>query len=156
VSRKGNTFQSFTKLCNAFASLKCENAVLDGEIVCLENDGRPCFSKLMTRRVEPYFIAYDLLWLNGKDLRGLPLIKRKAMLKKLLPEGGWLRYSEHIGTRGIDFFRVVCEHDLEDIVAKLKTAPYSPERSTWLKIKNPNYSQAVDRQERFSPKKIAA
>jgi hypothetical protein len=113
----------------------------------------------MSRRVEPYVIAYDLLWLNGKDLRELRLMERKGMLKKkLLAEVGWLRYSEHIGARGIDFFRVACEHDLEGVVAKLKTAPYSTEKSTWLKIKNPNYSQLVDRQERFAPKqpKIAA
>ena len=109
--------------------------------------------------MDPYFITYDLLWLNGNDLRQRPLIERKALLKKLLPEGGWLRYSEHIGAHGIEFFRVVCDHDLEGIVAKLKTAPYQPEKSTWLKIKNPNYSQAVGRHERFEKyktKRIAA
>ena len=61
-----------------------ESAVLDGEITCVDDAGRPVFRDLLFRRRQCVFIAFDLLYLNGKDLRTLPLIERKAMLKKLL------------------------------------------------------------------------
>src|SRR2546428_4771409 len=61
-----------------------ENAVLDGEIACVDDSGRPNFRDLLFRQRQCIFIAFDLLYLNGKDLRVLPLIERKVMLKKLL------------------------------------------------------------------------
>jgi hypothetical protein len=63
--------------------LRVESAVVDGEIACVDDDGRPVFRDLLFRRRQ--FIAFDLLFLNVKDLRVLPLIERKAALKKLLP-----------------------------------------------------------------------
>ena len=64
--------------------LRVESAVLDGEIACIDESGRPVFRDLLFRRRQWVFIAFDLLYLYGKDLRTLPLIERKALLKKLL------------------------------------------------------------------------
>jgi bifunctional non-homologous end joining protein LigD len=57
-------------------SIRCRNAILDGELRCLESDGRASFDDLLFRRKQPYFYAFDLLALNGRDLRGLPLLER--------------------------------------------------------------------------------
>jgi len=64
--------------------LRVHSAVLDGEIACVDGAGRPVFRDLLFRRRQCVFIAFDLLYLNGKDLRTLPLTDRKAALKKLL------------------------------------------------------------------------
>ena len=85
VSRKDNTYQSFTDLCAWIGQhLKAKDAILDGEVVCLDEAGRSVFNDLFYRKGEVYFYAFDLLWLNGKDLRDQPLLKRKARLKKRL------------------------------------------------------------------------
>src|SRR5262245_12550129 len=85
ISRNGNVFRGFAELATWIAEhLKVESAVLDGEIACVDENGRPVFRDLLFRRRHCVFIAFDLLYLNGRDLRTLPLIERKAMLKKLL------------------------------------------------------------------------
>jgi bifunctional non-homologous end joining protein LigD len=85
ISRNGNVFRGFAELAEWIAQhLKVENAVLDGEIVCVDENGHPNFRDLLFRQREAIFIAFDLLYLDGKDLRVLPLIERKAMLKKLI------------------------------------------------------------------------
>jgi len=61
------------------------NAILDGEVVCLDHDGRPLFNPLLYRRSEPCFVAFDCLWLDGRDLRRLPLIERKRVLRRIVP-----------------------------------------------------------------------
>ena len=63
-----------------------KSAILDGEIVCLDPQGRSQFYDLMFRRGQPYFYAFDLLWLDGEDLRELPLLERKTRLKELILE----------------------------------------------------------------------
>src|ERR1051326_1354876 len=85
VSRNGNTFRGFAELATWIAEhLRVKNAVLDGEIACVDATGRPVFRDLLFRKRHCVFIAFDLLYLNGKDVRALPLIERKALLKKLL------------------------------------------------------------------------
>ena len=102
-------------------ALKCE-AVLDGEIVVLDSEGRPCFYDLLRRRGEPVLYVFDVLWLDGKDLRFRPLVERKRILRSILqPKPSTLLYADHIEEHGIDFFRLVCEHDLEGIVAKRRS-----------------------------------
>ena len=152
VSRKDNTYQSFTDLCAWIGQhLKAKDAILDGEVVCLDEAGRSVFNDLFYRKGEVYFYAFDLPWLNGKDLRDQPLLKRKARLKKLLPEPpSYLLYMDHVKSSGCELYRTVCEMDLEGIVAKKKDGPYSDTRSNrWIKIKNPSYSQSEGRQEQF-------
>jgi ATP-dependent DNA ligase len=113
------------------------------------------FNDLLFRRRECVFFAFDLLFLNGEDLRALPLIERKARLKQLLRrKRSPVLYVDHIEARGRQFFAKVCELDLEGIVAKRKDSLYrAAEKPSpyWIKIKNPRYSQAEGRNELFNP-----
>jgi len=155
ISRNGNTFASFQGLQqNIDASLPNESAVLDGEIVCLDRKGRPKFNDLLFRRGEPCFFAFDLLFVNGSDLRRAQLSERKHELRRLLeraPADSRLKYADHIETFGTRLFERVCALDLEGIVAKQRFAPYASDReiSTWYKIRNPQYSQMVGREKLF-------
>jgi bifunctional non-homologous end joining protein LigD len=117
--------------------------VIDGEIVYVGPDGKPRFYDLMRRRAPQHFYAFDLLWLNGRDLRGLALLERKRLLRRIVPpQPSPVLYVNHIAGRGVDLFRAVCEQDEEGIVAKLASGRYDPDATTWVKIKNPAYSQA--------------
>jgi bifunctional non-homologous end joining protein LigD len=98
------------------------SAILDGEIVHPGPDGRPLFYELMRRRGPFCFYAFDLLWLDGRDLRSLMLSERKTLLRKLLPrQAHAARYVEHVAS-GTDLFRLICERDMEGIVAKQASA----------------------------------
>ena len=142
VSRKGKKFLQFGPLLNqVLRSLKGQRAILDGEIVVLDEKGCSNFSDLMAHRGEPRYYAFDLVWLNRQDLRSKPLLERKRRLRRLIPPNdSHLLYVEHLEEGdGRRFFELVCEEDLEGIVCKPKTSPYP---FTWIKIKNPSYSQA--------------
>jgi bifunctional non-homologous end joining protein LigD len=136
-------------LSNSFAQLPVKNAILDGEVVCLENNGVSRFNQLIARRHEPIFYVFDLLWLKNEDLRPLPLVERKKRLEKLVKKSRCreLLYAYHIGNDGILLFETICVRDLEGIVAKRKNGIYRNGAQGWLKIKNPNYSQAEGRQD---------
>jgi bifunctional non-homologous end joining protein LigD len=151
VSRKNYAYNSFAALRSAIAGeLRAENAILDGEIVCLDVQGRSVLKELLFRRGNPFFYAFDLLWLNGRDLRHLPLLERKRMLRRLIRGGkhSRLMYADHVKSRGCDLFGKICGLDLEGIVAKHKDGLYSPS-AKWIKVKNPRYTQGDGRQELF-------
>jgi bifunctional non-homologous end joining protein LigD len=81
VSRKGNEMKRFEQLSSAVGkAVKVKSAVLDGEIVALDESGLPAFYHLMRRKCHAVYYAFDLLWLDGKDLRELPLVERKKIL----------------------------------------------------------------------------
>jgi len=166
ISRNGNPFKSFPGLCEGLArDLKGRRCALDGEIVCLDAQGKPQFRDLLFRRAEPRFIAFDLLWdehaktddeeetrrfRNGEDLRYLPLIDRKLRLRAVMPSRAErLLYCDHIDSDGHGLFRLACEHDIEGMVAKRKSDPYLQEHATWLKIRNGEYSQWIGREDLF-------
>ena len=152
ISRRHNTYKSFDTPCTQIVRcLRVENAILDGEIFCLGKDGRPRFDDLLRRRSPQYFYAFDLLWLNGRDLRELPLIERKRLLRRIIPKRRSVLFAEHIEGTGVSLFKAACEMDIEGIVAKWKSAPYRMDgnRTSWVKIKNPHYSQAEGRRELF-------
>jgi bifunctional non-homologous end joining protein LigD len=125
------------------------DAVIDGEVVVLDEEGRPDFHRLQRRgrlqkRLEieratvnlpaTYFV-FDLIGFEDFDLRGLPLARRKELLRELLPPVGVLRYSDHIETRGREMFDHVAKMGLEGIVAKDAKSPYRSKRSAeWLKL----------------------
>lgn len=156
VSRNGNDFSSFVSLCAVIPEeLRASAAVLDGEIVCLDKKGRSQFNELLFRRGEPRFYAFDLLWCEGKDLRFDGLQERKRQLKALIQNGSYLLYCDHIEQHGERLFELACQKDLEGIVAKPKNSPYqfSDTETYWLKLKNPNYSQALGRDDIFTPGK---
>jgi bifunctional non-homologous end joining protein LigD len=88
------------------------------------------------------YVAFDLLALDGNDLRALPLLERKRRLRRLIRhEGLALRYVPHVRCDGADFFRAACALDLEGIVSKPADSPYLSEPSPWRKTLNPAYSQ---------------
>jgi bifunctional non-homologous end joining protein LigD len=97
----------------------------------------------------PAYVAFDLLWLDGADLRPLPLTERRRQLQNILPKGATV-VSEALSVAGTGhkLFDLMRAHDLEGIVAKRLQDPYGP-RVRWLKIKNPSYSQNEGRRELF-------
>ena len=140
VSRNGNQFKSFPGLCDGLVrDLKGRRCVLDGEIVCLDAQGKSQFRDLLCHRAEPVFYAFDILWdqhawsddeigrrrfANGEDLRFLALNDRKLRLRARVPrKAERLLYCDHVGADGEVLFRLACEHDLEGIVAKRKSYP---------------------------------
>jgi bifunctional non-homologous end joining protein LigD len=119
-----HAFRTFEPLARAIGQeLVGRSAILDGEIVHPGPDGRPLFYELIRRRGPFCFYAFDLLWLDGRDLRDLPLSERKALLQKLLPrrKARSALYVEHVAS-DTDLFRVICEQDREGVVAKPASA----------------------------------
>ncbi len=106
------------------------------------------FPQLLFRRGTPVFLAFDLLWLDGHDLRRQSLLTRKRKLRQLLPEDhSPLLYLDHLERNGIKLFCAAQMLDLEGIVAKPKDSAYV--EGAWLKIRNPLYSQMAGRHELF-------
>jgi bifunctional non-homologous end joining protein LigD len=153
VSRNGHLFKSWPQLAEEIAhAVRADEAILDGEIVCLDADGRSNFNNLLFRREWPFFCAFDLIALDGEDLRDLPLTERKQRLKRIMPRvESRLRFVDHIEGRGVDLFRLACERDLEGIVGKWRFGRYCSDGRTtsWVKVKNPDYSQMEGRHELF-------
>src|SRR4029079_9816507 len=102
ISRHGMVFRGVAELATWIAEhLKVEDAVLDGEIACIDGEGRPVFKDLLFRKSTCVFVAFDLLYLNGKDLRTLPLIERKRQLRKLLRrKRSRILYLDHVENDG--------------------------------------------------------
>jgi bifunctional non-homologous end joining protein LigD len=151
VSRNLNVYKSFPPLTQSIsAALPVRDAILDGEIVHLGKDGTPQFYDLMRRRGPQHFCAFDLLWLDGRDLRERPLLERKRLLRQIVPpQPSPVLYVDHVAAAGVELFEAVCARDLEGIVPKLANAPYAPDATTWVKIKNTKYSQAEGRADFF-------
>lgn len=154
VSRNSNTYKRFDDLCAGIANTsKVENAIIDGEIVCLDEAGVPRFAWLLHRRHPPSFVAFDIVWLNGRDYRKKPLLERKMALKKLIRTGSpFVLFADFVIESGVGLFRAACVRDLEGIIGKRKDEPYA-QNVRWLKIKNPGYTQAVGRGEEFKRKR---
>jgi bifunctional non-homologous end joining protein LigD len=132
--------------------LRCNSAVLDGELVALDDQGRPDFYGLLYRRRAPVFVAFDVLAVNGRDVRSEPLHARKRRLRTIVPSPATsvLRLEPIVG-EGRALYDLVCEQDLEGVVAKRLDAPYRiVEPLAWRKIKNSTYSQGVGRWEHFA------
>jgi bifunctional non-homologous end joining protein LigD len=152
TSRNRHVFSSFSGLRTWLAeNVRVRDAIIDGEICCLDASGRSCFNDLTTGTQPPYFAAFDLLWLDGEDLRALPLSERKKRLAAVVPAApSFLLYVDHVEAKGRGLFAAVCGKDLEGIVAKPKQSTYDPRQTKWFKIKNPDYSQREGRREMFN------
>jgi bifunctional non-homologous end joining protein LigD len=150
-SKRGNTMARFQKLAEQVRDeLQVRSAILDGEIVSLDEDGRQIFRRMLAGRGNLHYAAFDLLWLNGKDFRALPLTRRKQRLQRLIPTSGpVLSGIMSVERRGRGMLAAAQQLDLEGIVAKRKADPYSPE-ITWFKIKNRAYTQAEGQWELFN------
>ncbi|MBC5994483.1 DNA ligase D [Pontibacter cellulosilyticus] len=149
-SRNGKSFgDKYKPILDSLQQLS-QNAVLDGEIVVLNDEGYATFQQLQNYQNTPsehlYFYVFDLLYLNGQDLRDLPLLERKQKLETLLKEElPAVRYSDHVIGRGKDFFKEAQRKQIEGIMAKKADSPYRDGKrsSEWLKIKTHLRQEAV-------------
>ena len=125
------------------------DAVLDGEIVVVDDQGRPDFQMLQHYQ-EPgkghlLYSVFDLLYFRGHDLTNLPLLRRKELLKKILPSDPRIRFSDHVVKEGVLFYQVAKEKGLEGIIAKQGQSSYEAGRRSgqWVKIKTRLTQEAV-------------
>lgn len=130
--------------------VKARNAIVDGEVVAIDDEGRPSFSLMQQRTgfrpggqrgpanadVPVLYYAFDLLYLDGYDLRRAPLEQRKKALQAVIVPGDSLCYSDHYEHQGKSLFEIARQKGLEGILAKRRDCPYVENRSRdWLKIK---------------------
>ena len=150
-SRPGNDLTyRFPLIVESLARLPSRSCIIDGEAVCCGDDGVPSFDRIRYRRHDAgvFLYAFDLIELNGDDLRREPLDVRKATLASLLKRTApGLRLNQHIEADGPTVFAHACKMGLEGIVSKRKGSTYRSGRSPdWLKSKNPA-CEAVRREE---------
>jgi bifunctional non-homologous end joining protein LigD len=151
-TRNGNDWtKKFTRIAKALAELPVDSAYLDGEVVVLGEEGASDFQALQNSfaagaEAPLYYFVFDLLHLNGYDLRNEPLIRRKELLKALLDQHPHerIRYSDHVVGDAATFLRDACSHGLEGIVCKNGQRPYVSGRTTdWQKVKCTNRQEFV-------------
>src|SRR2546426_5119561 len=149
-SRPGNDLTDRFPLVGALAQLRSRSCIIDGEAVCCGDDGVPSFDRIRYRRHDAavFLYAFDLIELNGDDLRRNPLEVRKATLASVLAKAGHgIWFNDHIEDDGPTVFKHACKLGLEGIVSKRKDSPYRSGRSPdWLRSKNPA-CEAVRREE---------
>jgi bifunctional non-homologous end joining protein LigD len=151
VYRRGRDATAlYPDVARAVSALPFGDLVLDGEVVVLDEEGRPSFQRLQ-RRAQQHrtadiqraaletpatYFAFDLLGFEGFDLRPLPLLERKRLVQRLLPRAGPVRYLDHVEEQGEAFFAEVSRLKLEGLMAKRADSPYRPGRSPhWLKLR---------------------
>jgi bifunctional non-homologous end joining protein LigD len=151
VSRNQNELTPrYQELKNMSELVKAKTAILDGEVVALDSEGRASFSLMQQRTgfrpggrrvaakadVPVLYYAFDLLYLDGYDWRRMPLEERKNKLTSILKPGDVLRFSDHYEAQGKALFEIAGERKLEGILAKKRNSYYEERRSReWLKIK---------------------
>jgi bifunctional non-homologous end joining protein LigD len=142
ISRNGNLLSRFEALGEQLAAvLDVDEAIIDGEVIVVDETGRPQFYEFLRGTRTPRYVAFDILWLNGTDLRALPLTERPKNLQGIVSKGSpAVSEALPVEGRGRELFELMCANDLEGIVAKRLADPYAS-RVRWLKIKNPDYSQ---------------
>src|SRR5438445_470588 len=128
--------------------VNAKQAVLDGEIVALDEEGRPSFQLLQNRGKEPHpmqYVVFDIVYLDGQRLFRVPLEDRKRLLRDIVHDSALLKYSDHVPGEGKAFCKAAQQKQLEGIVAKLRDSPYQPgmRSSAWLKIKAVRQQEVV-------------
>jgi bifunctional non-homologous end joining protein LigD len=147
-SRGGkNLTKVYPGIAKALATIR-HHAVIDGELVALDEKGRPSFQLLQEARKSPARLRYcvfDLMYLDGQDLRRLSLLERKAKLHRVLRGGPLVRFSRHVRRSGIRAFRAAARKRLEGVIAKRAESRYHSGRRTrdWLKIKTGKRQEVV-------------
>ena len=140
-SRRGNDFtRKFAKIANGVSKIKATSLILDGEAVAVDHQGKPSFQMLQNRSRLPagwtlVYYAFDLLHLNGQDLKDRPLRERRALLENLLGNSGVLLSQSLPGTL-TQIIHAVKTHGLEGVIAKRLDSKYQPDRRSdhWLKL----------------------
>jgi bifunctional non-homologous end joining protein LigD len=151
VSRSQNDLTAqFSELGGLPQSVRARRAILDGEIVALDNEGRPSFSLMQQRTgfqpgkrrlprregVPVIYYAFDLLYVDGFDLRRIALESRKQLLQERIENSGVIHFSDHYAEKGLQLLEAARQRGLEGIVAKKRSSAYQEKRSNdWLKIK---------------------
>lgn len=130
----------YRDLAKAAGELEVESAIIDGEIIVLNDAGLSDFAalrKAITRRQHDlYFVAFDLLHLNGHDLRDMPLEDRREILSEMIPDGGRIQFSQPLPGDAKSIFHLIDQAGLEGMVSKRKESKYRSGNSTaWLKTK---------------------
>ena len=142
ISRRGTDYTAdFPEVVTAARTLGARDALLDGEVVVVDKSGITRFQLLQqlgSNRTGLAYFAFDLLWLDGKNLTTLPLEERKRALQKLLGRrAGVIRFTQHVDGDGPKVFANACKLGAEGIISKLRDAPYrlDARSSDWQKIK---------------------
>ncbi len=146
----------YPELCELSSNLAVNEAILDGEIVVLDNEGRGDFERLQSRMnvAEPSkslqrsapvtYYVFDVLYADGCDLRRVPLLERKRFLKQILQPGKALRFSDHVEEKGKELFELAADRGAEGIVGKRLDSVYVEGRSPlWVKVKTVREVDAV-------------
>ena len=148
-TRAGRIVDAEYPQLQAITSLvKARHAVLDGEVVVLDEEGRPSFQLLQNRGKEErpmQYVVFDIVHLDGQNLFKVPLEDRKRLLRNLVRDSDLLKYSEHVLGDGKAFYQAAKQKRLEGIVGKLRDSPYQPgmRSSSWVKIKAINEQEVV-------------
>lgn len=149
--RRGSDATSlYPDVARALRALPFGDLILDGELVCLDEESRPSFQRLQKRaqqrrtidiqrstlELPATFYVFDLVAFEGYDLRSLPLLERKRLAQALLPTAGPIRFLDHIPEQGEAFYAEVSRLRLEGLIAKRSDSPYRSGRSEhWLKLR---------------------
>lgn len=147
-SRNGNSFaKAYPAIVDALQTSITDNCVLDGEIIAI-TDTAVSFNALQhykEKAVPLQYAVFDLLYLNGTDLRDTPLRERKELLRGIIPEDGPIIFSDHVEEKGVDFFNHIKEQGIEGIIAKDAQSPYreGTRSGEWLKIKAVQEQEAI-------------
>ena len=148
-SRNNNSFnKKFQAVYDALTEWNI-NAVIDGEVVVLNEEGIPDFNGIQNwethQQGQLVFYVFDLLWIEGIDITSEPLHLRRELLQELMPDTGVIRFSDHIDEIGVEFFEIAKKNNLEGIIAKKKDSVYTPDfrSKSWLKIKIEEKHEAI-------------
>src|SRR2546421_6411061 len=146
----------YPELYDIAKQIAARQAILDGEIVALDEQGMPRFQLLQPRvgrksgvaalrgKGQIVYFVFDLLYVDGHDLRNCTVVERKAKLAEILRPSNFIKLSEHVEGDGEAFFREIEKFHLEGMIAKRATSKYLPKRSTdWLKVKTIMRSEVV-------------
>src|SRR5256714_78436 len=147
-------YPELAKLPMQFAA---KQAIIDGEIVALDERGMPRFQLLQNKlrlrsgsyaaggKAQIVYFVFDLLYLDGYDLTACPLVERKALLEQIIKPEAFVKYSDHIEAEGEEFFRHIEKFRLEGMMAKRAASPYIQNKrsSDWLKVKTVLRSEVV-------------
>jgi bifunctional non-homologous end joining protein LigD len=139
VSRNGNEVtHRYPNLQGLLGALDPHEALLDGEVVAFDENGKPSFQHLQRGLGHIAYVAFDVLWLDGTERMRLPYEERRALLTEILPAGAhWQVPAHHVGG-GAELLAAAREQGLEGIVAKRRGSIYEPGKRTgaWVKVKN--------------------
>jgi len=150
LSRNNLSFNHlFPSIASALAKFP-KNALLDGEVVVINEAGKPCFELLKNYQNTPAghlcYYVFDLLFYDNFDLREVPLNERKKILQKILSDlhSPLIRYTDHVDGDGINFFNEAAKNKLEGVIGKKKMSVYQSKRSRdWVKIKTSQRQEVV-------------